>query len=122
MKHLTLKALFVSAIAAMSLNVQANDVAGQCLADAQMLISTAAKDGGPAARALEQKTSVEDCYAEVNKIEAKYGDKTKGVNPSSVMTPEDRKQWAQLMEAIDAKKFTGMNYSFASYYRLDPTK
>ena len=69
---------------------------------------------------MEQATTVEACYAEVAKIEAKYGDKTKGVNPSYVMTPEDRKQWAQLMEAIDAKKFTGMKYRFASYYRVQP--
>lgn len=120
MKHLTLKALFVSAIAAMSLNVQAADVASQCLADAEKLIATAAKDGGPAARGIEQASTVEQCYAEVAKIEAKYGDKTKGVNPSSVMSPEDRKQWAQLMEAIDAKKFTGTRYNMAAYYRVQP--
>ncbi|WP_130537231.1 hypothetical protein [Thiomicrorhabdus indica] len=117
MKHLTLKALFVSAVAAMSLNVQAADVYSQCLADAEKVITTAKAEGGPAARDIEQATTVEQCFAELNAIEAKYGDKTKGVNPSSVMTPEDRKKWAQLFEAIDAKKFTGTRYNMAAYYR-----
>ena len=117
MKHLTIKALFVSAVAAMSFNVQAADVAQQCLADAEKVIATAKEKGGAAARDVEQATSVEQCYAEVAKIEAKYGDKTIGLNPSSVMTPEDKKSWAQLMEAIDAKKFTGTRYNMASYYR-----
>jgi len=117
MKQLTIKALFVSAVAAMSMNVQAADVASQCLADAEKVITTAKTEGGPAARDVAQETTVEQCYAEVAKIEAKYGDKTKGLNPSYVMTPEDRKAWAQLMEAIDAKKFTGTRYNMAAYYR-----
>ncbi|MBD3755398.1 MAG: hypothetical protein IE937_07100 [Gammaproteobacteria bacterium] len=118
MKHLTLKALFVSAFAVASLNVQAaDDVYSQCLADAEHVIATAKKEGGPAARKTEQKTTVEQCFGELNKIEAKYGDKTKGVNPSSVMTPEDRAKWSALFDAIDAKKFTGTRYNMASYYR-----
>lgn len=117
MKQMTIKALFVSAIAAMSMNVQAADVAAQCIADAETVIATAGKDGGPAAKAVEQKTTVEECFAELAKIEAKYGDKTKGLNPSYVMTPEDKKAWAQLFEAIDAKKFTGTKYRMAVYYR-----
>jgi len=117
MKHLTLKALFVSAVAAMSLNVQAADTYSQCLADAELVISTAKEKGGTAAREVEQKTTVEQCFSELNAIEAKYGDKTVGLNPSYVMTPDDRKKWAQLFEAIDAKKFTGTRYNMASYYR-----
>ncbi|WP_373017873.1 hypothetical protein [Thiomicrorhabdus sp.] len=118
MKHLTLKALFISAFAAVSLNVQAaDDTYSQCLADAEHVIATAKKDGGPAAREIEQKTTVEACMAELDAIEAKYGDKTKGLNPSSVMTPEDRAKWAKLFDAIDAKKFTGTRYNMAAYYR-----
>lgn len=118
MKHLTIKALFISAVTALSLNVQAADTTyDQCLADAETVIAKAQKDGGPAAREIEQKTTVEACMAELSKIEAKYGDKTKGLNPSSVMTPEDRLAWAKLFDAIDAKKFTGTRYNMAAYYR-----
>ncbi|MDX1347566.1 MAG: hypothetical protein R3189_04870 [Thiomicrorhabdus chilensis] len=117
MKNLTLKALFISAFAALSLNVQAADTYGQCVADAENVIATAKKDGGPAAREIEQKTTVDECKAELAAIEAKYGDKTKGLNPSSVMTPEDRAKWAKLFDAIDAKKFTGTRYNMAAYYR-----
>ncbi|MBO1924142.1 hypothetical protein [Thiomicrorhabdus sp. 6S3-12] len=117
MKKMTLKALFISAAVAMSANVQAEDAYSQCLADAETVIATAKKDGSTAAKAVEQKTTVEQCYAEVDKIEAKYGDKTVAVNPSSVMTPEDRLKWSKLMDAIDAKKFKGTRYLMAAYYR-----
>jgi len=117
MKHLTIKALFISAVTALSMNVQAAGTYDQCLADAETVIATAQKDGGTAAREIEQKTTVEACMAELAAIEAKYGDKTKGLNPSSVMTPEDRLAWAKLFDAIDAKKFTGTRYNMASYYR-----
>jgi ABC-type transporter MlaC component len=118
MKNLTLKALFVSAIAAMTMNVQAaDDVYGQCIADAENVIATAKKDGSTAAQALEQKTDVATCMAELAKIEAKYGDKTVGLNPSSVMTPEDRAAWSKLFDAIDAKQFKGVPFLQASYYR-----
>ena len=118
MKQLTLKALFISAIAAMSMNTQAaDDVYGQCIADAENVISVAKKDGSTAAMAIEQKTEVAACMAELTKIEAKYGDKTVGVNPSSVMTPEDRAAWAKLFDAIDAKQYKGVPFLQASYYR-----
>lgn len=117
MKNLTLKALLISAVAAMSMNVQAEDVYGQCINDAENVIAMAVKEGTTAARALEQKTDVEACMAELSKIEAKYGDKTKGVNPSSVMTPEDRAKWSALFDAVDAKKFKGVRYLQAAYYR-----
>ena len=118
MKKLTLKALFISAIAAMSMNAQAaDDVYGQCISDAENVIATALKDGATAARALEQKTEISACMAELAKIEAKYGDKTVGVNPSSVMTPEDRAKWAKLFDAVDAKGFKGVPYLQAAYYR-----
>lgn len=117
MKHLTIKALFISAVAAMSLNVQASDVYSQCLADAEALIETAKTKGGTAAREMEQKTTVEACKAELATIEAKYADKSVGLNPASVMTPADRAKWAALFEAIDAKNFKGTRYNMASYYR-----
>ncbi|WP_040725425.1 hypothetical protein [Thiomicrorhabdus sp. Kp2] len=118
MKQLTLKALFISAIAAMSMNTQAaDDVYGQCISDAENIISIAKKEGSTAARAFEQKTDVATCMAELAKIEAKYGDKTIGVNPSSVMTPEDRAKWAKLFDAVDAKQFKGVPFLQASYYR-----
>ena len=118
MKHLTIKALFISAVAALSMNAQAADTTyDNCLADAEALIATAIKDGGPAAREIEQKTTVDECKAELTAIEAKYGEKTAGLNPSSVMTPEDRLAWSKLFDAIDAKKFTGTRYNMAAYYR-----
>ena len=118
MKHLTIKALFISAVAALSINVQAADTTyDNCLADAELLISTAQKEGGPAAREVAQKTTVDECKAALTAMEDKYGDKTKGLNPSSVMTPEDRLAWAKLFEAIDTKKFTGTRYNMAAYYR-----
>ncbi|MEA3406422.1 MAG: hypothetical protein U9R28_11885 [Pseudomonadota bacterium] len=117
MKHLTIKALFISAVAAFSMNVQAASTYDQCLADAEAVIAKAQTDGGTAAREIEQATTVDACMAELAAIEAKYGDKTKGLNPSSVMTPEDRLAWSKLFDAIDAKKFTGTRYNMASYYR-----
>lgn len=118
MKHLTIKALFISAVAALSMNVQAADTTfDKCLADAEAVIATAQKEGGTAARAMEQSITVDECKAELTAMEEKYGDKTIGLNPSSVMTPEDRLAWSQLFEAIDAKRFTGTRYNMASYYR-----
>jgi len=118
MKHLTIKALFISAVTALSMNVQAADATyDNCLADAELLISTAIKDGGPAARQIEQKTTVDECKAALTAMEEKYADKSVGLNPSSVMTPEDRLAWSKLFDAIDAKKFTGTRYNMAAYYR-----
>ena len=118
MKELTVKALFVSAPAALSLNVQAmDDVYGKCIADAEKVIELGREGGSEKAEAFEQTTSVSDCMAELLKIEAKYGDKTKGLNPSSVMTPEDRAKWAKLFDAVDAKQYKGVPYLQAVYYR-----
>ncbi len=118
MKNLTLKALFISAIAALSMNVQAEATTyDQCIADSENLIALAVKEGSTAARALEQKTEVAACMAELSIIEAKYGNKTKGVNPSSVMTPEDRKKWSALFDAIDTKNYKGVRFMQATYYR-----
>ncbi|MBN2646543.1 MAG: hypothetical protein JXR44_02015 [Thiotrichales bacterium] len=117
MKNMTLKALFISAALAVSANAQAEDVYAQCLADAEMLIAAAKKEGSTVAKGLEQKTTVEQCYAEVDKIEAKYGDKTRALNPYSVMTSDDRLKWAKIMDAIDAKKFSGTRFLMAAYYR-----
>jgi len=118
MKQLTLKALFVSAIAVMSMNAQAaDDVYNQCISDAENIIATAKKDGGTAARKIKQKTDVATCMGELSKIEAKYGDKTIAKNPSYVMTPDDRAKWAKLFDAIDAKQYKGVRFLQASYYR-----
>ncbi|MDA3806839.1 MAG: hypothetical protein PF440_02910 [Thiomicrorhabdus sp.] len=118
MKNLTLKALFISAIAALSMNVQAEATTyDQCITDSEDLIALAVKEGSTAARAFEQKTEVSACMAELTKIEAKYGDKTKAVNPSSVMTPADRKKWSALFDAIDTKKYKGVRFMQATYYR-----
>ncbi|NPA72256.1 MAG: hypothetical protein GXO35_05445 [Gammaproteobacteria bacterium] len=118
MKNLTLKALLISAVAAMSINVQAAETTyDQCVADGENVIASAVKSGSEAAEAFEQKTDVATCMAELTKIEAKYGDKTKGVNPSSVMTPEDRAAWSKLFDSIDAKQFKGVRYLQATYYR-----
>jgi hypothetical protein len=116
MKKLTLQALFVSAIAMFSLNVQA-DVYNDCVTDGDTIVKLALEKGSTAAQAYEQKSSVKQCYAELDKIEATYGDKTKGLNPSSVMTPADRKKWARLFDSIDAKQFRGTAYLMGAYYR-----
>ncbi len=116
MKNLTLKVLFISAAAVFSMSAQAS-VYDKCLADATLLIETAREDGIAAAKAIEQQTTVLECHAELSKIEAKYGDKTRGLNPASVMTPEDRLAWAKLFNAIDAKEFQGVPFLQAAFYR-----
>ncbi len=117
MKNLTLKALFISAIAVFSMSAQAASTYDLCIADATALIEIAKEKGVTEAKAFEQKTTVLECHAELSKIEAKYGDKTKGLNPASVMTPEDRGAWAKLFNAIDAKEFKGVPFLQAAYYR-----
>ena len=114
MNH-SIKALFVAAIAAVSLNANAS-VYDDCIADGQAIVKTTKEKGAEAAHELKQKTTVEQCFAELNKIEAKYGDKTKAKNPSYVMTKEDRAKWAKLFSAIDAKQFRGVPYLQAAYY------
>lgn len=117
MKHLTIKALFISAVAALSMNVQAADTTyDKCLADAEAVIATAQKDGATAARKMEQVTTVDECKATLTAMEEKYAEQSIGLNPSSVMTPEDRLAWSNLFDAIDAKRFTGTRYLMASYY------
>lgn len=117
MKQLTLKALFVSAIAAASMTAQAASDYDKCIADGDALVKDARANGIESARALEQKTTVEACYAELAKIEAPYAEKSKGLNPSSVMSPADRGKWAKLFDAIDAKQFKGVAFLQAAYYR-----
>lgn len=117
MKQLTLKALFVAAVATFSLNTQAAESSYEmCVADGDMIVKLAREKGSEAAQAYEQKTSIRECYKELNAIEAAYGDETKGLNPSSVMTPEDRSKWAKLFDSIDAKQYRGTPYLQASYY------
>lgn len=115
MKHLSIKALFVAAIAAVSMNANAS-VYDDCISDGNAVVQTTKEKGAKAAQELQQKTTVEQCFGELNKIEAKYGDKTKGLNPSYVMTKEDRAKWAKLFSAIDAKQFKGVPYMQAAYY------
>ena len=118
MKQLTLKAFLISAVAALSLNAQAADsVYDMCVADGDMIIKLGKEKGAEAAREYEQKTSLNSCYKELDKIEAKYGDKTIARNPSYVMTPEDRAAWAKLFDSIDAKQFRGTAYLMGVYYR-----
>ena len=117
MKQLTLKALFISAIAAFSLNVHASSNYDLCIADGQNVLNTGKSEGSTAAEAIEQKMTIAQCFTELDKIEAKYGDKTKGLNPSSVMTPEDKLAWSNLFDAIDYKQFRGTAYMMAVYYR-----
>lgn len=118
MKSLTLKALFATAVAAFSLNAAAAGKSNYdlCVADGDTIVKLALKEGVEKARAYEQKTTVLQCYQELDKIEATYGDKTKGLNPSSVMTPEDRAKWARLFDSIDAKQYRGTPYLQAAYY------
>ncbi len=116
MKRLTIKALSIAAIAALSFNVQASYY-DDCVADGNNIIQIGKTEGAAAAEAHEQKTTLVQCFRELEKIEAKYGDKTKGLNPSSVMTPEDRKKWAVLFDAISAKQFRGVPYLRGVYYR-----
>lgn len=113
MKNLTIKALFLSAMA-VSMSAQASYDA--CVADGDKVIELAKTQGVAAARDYEQKTTVEQCFGELTKIEATYGDKTKGINPYYVMTPADRAKWARLFDSIDAKRYQGVPYLIASYY------
>lgn len=116
MKKLTLKAILVSAIAVFSLNAQASAY-DDCVADADNILKITKEKGSTDAQAYEQKTTVKQCYTELENIESTYGDKTKGVNPSSVMTPADRKKWAKLFDSIDTKQFRGTAYMTGAYYR-----
>ncbi len=116
MKKLTIKSLLVSVVMGVSLNAQAATY-DECVADGDSIIKITKEKGSTDAEAYEQKTTVQQCHAELDKIEATYGDKTKGLNPSSVMTPEDRKRWARLFDSIDAKQFRGTAYLMGSYYR-----
>jgi len=123
MKQLTLKSLFASALVALSVNVQAADSTyDQCVADGNKIVDLTMEKGTEAGRNYEQKTTLKACYAELNNIEAKYGDATKGVNPYSVMDAADRKKWATLFDAIDAKQYRGTPYLMASYYFGDKSK
>jgi len=121
MKNLSLKALFVTAMAAFAMNAQASNY-DACIADAEKVISLAMTTGVTAAKDYEQKTTVQECHAELTAIEAKYGDKTKGVNPSSVMTNEDRAKWAKLFDSIDAKEYKGVPFLIAAYYYGNESK
>ncbi|MDG4813502.1 hypothetical protein P8629_10830 [Hydrogenovibrio sp. 3SP14C1] len=117
MKQLTLKALFAAAVAVFSLNAQAAESKyDQCVADGDNIIKLANTKGSEAARAYEQKTTLVECFGELSKIEAKYGDKTVARNPSSVMTADDRAKWAKLFDSIDAKQYRGTPYLQAAYY------
>lgn len=118
MKQLSITALFVSAFAVLSFNASAADSTyNQCISDAEALIVKVKASGQAAAKEMEQKTTVQECHQELSAIEAKYGDKTKGLNPSYVMTPDDRAKWSKLFEAIDTKEFKGVAFMQASYYR-----
>lgn len=122
MKQLTLKALFISAVAALSMNVQAADsVYDQCMADGAAVIKLGEEQGGAAAKAYKQKTTVAQCFAELDSIEAPYiaklGEKAKTHNPSYYMTPEDKVKWSDLFASIDAKQYRGVKYLMAVFYR-----
>lgn len=125
MKQLTLKALFVTAVAAFSLNAQASDVYDSCLSDAAKLIEIGIKDGLSGAQAFEQSVTVDQCKAELTAIENKYADQWKFtkdgkeyvVAPYSVMSTDDRKRWADLFNAIDTKNYMGVRFLMAVYYR-----
>lgn len=117
MKQSTLKALFVASLTAIAFNAQAETSKyDMCVADGNTIVKLANEKGSTAAKAYEQKTTVLECYGELDKIEAKYGDKIIARNPSSVMTSEDRLKWAKLFDAIDAKQYRGTPYLQASYY------
>jgi hypothetical protein len=125
MKQLTLKALFLSGVAAFSMNVHASSVYEQCVSDAKTLIEVGIKGGNTAAKAVEQKTTVDQCKAELTRMEQTYKSqwKFKAADgkeyvkaPYSVMTPEDREKWAVLFNAIDTKNFMGVRYLMAVYY------
>ncbi|VAW48507.1 hypothetical protein MNBD_GAMMA04-1731 [hydrothermal vent metagenome] len=117
MKNLTLKGLFIAVIATTSMSLQAANTYQLCLEDAENVINIAVKEGSNAAEAVEQKVDVAACMTELANIEAKYADKSVGLNPSSVMTPADRAKWAALFNAVDAKQYKGVRYLQAVYYR-----
>lgn len=117
MKQPTLKALFIASLAVFAVNAQAeNSKYDMCVADGDTIVKLANEKGSTAAQAYEQKTTILECYGELDKIEAKYGDKIVARNPSSVMTTADRSKWAKLFNAIDAKQYRGTPYMQASYY------
>ena len=125
MKQLTLKALFLSGVAAFSMNAHSASVYEQCVGDAKALIEAGIQGGNPAAQAVQQKTTVEQCKAELTQMEQKYKAQWKFTKdgkeyvkaPYSVMTAEDREKWAVLFNAIDTKNFMGVRYLMAVYYR-----
>jgi ABC-type transporter MlaC component len=125
MKQLTLKALFLSGVAAFSMNAQAASVYDQCLSDAAKLIEVGISGGLTAAKQVQQSTTIEQCKAELTAMETKYENKwhyeangKKYVRaPYSVMTPEDREKWATLFNAIDTKNYMGVRFLLAVYYR-----
>lgn len=125
MKQLTLKALFLSGVAAFSMNVHAASVYDQCVADAQKLIAAGIEGGNTAAREVQQSTTIDQCKAALTEIEAKYESQYKYEKdgkqyvraPYSVMTAADREKWATLFNAIDTKNFMGVRYLMAVYYR-----
>lgn len=126
MKHLTLKALFISAVAALSMNVQAADssVYDQCVADGDMIVKLGKEQGAKAAKAYKQKTTVAQCFAELDKLGAapdilkRAGSKeaVETHNPSYYMTGAEKLQWAKLFSAIDHKQFRGVEYLMGVYY------
>lgn len=127
MKHLTLKALFVSAVAALSMNVQAaeSSVYDQCIADGNKVIELGKTQGAKAAKAYKQKTTVAQCFAELDKLQQKpdilkrAGSKeaVETHNPSYYMTGAEKLEWAKLFAAIDAKQYRGVEYLMGVYYR-----
>ncbi|MBE0492952.1 MAG: hypothetical protein IBX48_01280 [Thiomicrospira sp.] len=125
MKQLTLKALFLSGVAAFSMNVHAASVYDQCVGDAQKLIAAGIEGGNTAAREVQQSTTIDQCKAALTEIEAKYESQYKYEKdgkqyvraPYSVMTAADREKWATLFNAIDTKNFMGVRYLMAVYYR-----
>ncbi len=118
MKQVTATVLMMFSMLMISTHIHAKEsVYDRCVADAEMLIKIGKQDGATAARKYPQKTTVAACMKELAMIEAKYGEKTKGVNPYSVMTPDDRQKWATLFDAVDVKNFKGVRFLQAVYYR-----
>lgn len=125
MKQLTLKALFLSAVAAFSVNANASSVYDQCVSDAAKLIEAGKNGGLNAAKEVQQSTTLDQCKAALTEIEAKYENKWRYeengkqyvVAPYSVMSEADREQWATLFNAIDTKNFMGVRFLMAVYYR-----
>lgn len=125
MKQLTLKALFLSGVAAFTMNAHAASVYDQCISDAKQLIEAGIQGGNTAAREVQQSVTLDQCKAELTAIETKYESQWRYEKdgkqyvraPYSVMTPEDRMKWATLFNAIDTKNFMGVRYLMAVYYR-----